>query len=228
MSIRLAALGIFGCVAMTGCKFGGPVPMTPLTLSYEVRENLVTFEDPRHDLIRVAEFVDNRPKRERKTNIPPFISIILAHMRVGRYITGDELWTSGGGSVASAMSQSMSQCMQATNFFKEVKLESDAQPQGGSGLILTGTIDKFYSEQKLTNFWVFFFYKKKLLETPISYCVLTYNLIDAETGQSIKTNTVEATVKKTKQPLIEAGVDAARSAQTLVANEVTTRVLLDF
>lgn len=215
-------------LATGGCKFGGPVKLDPVQLSYELKENLVTFEQPRHDLIRVGQFVDKRPKEEIKGNIPPLFSILVMYMRVGTYRTGDKVWTGSGGTVASDISQGMAKCLKDTNFFKEVKSETVAEPSGGEGMVITGTIESLVGEQDFKNFWVFFFYKKKTFGQAQGRCKITYNLIDAETGQVLKSNSIESVNKESKGSIVKSGQTALGQAQTLIANEVTTRALLDF
>lgn len=228
---NLLLSALLGSILITGgCKFGGPVKMDPVKISYEVKENLVTFEQPRHDLVRVGQFIDKRPKEEVKGNIPPLFSLIVMYMRVGTYRTGDKVWTGGdsSSSVANEISRSMAKCMKDTNFFKEVKSEDSTEPSGGEGMILTGTVESLVGEQDFKNFWIFFFYKKKTFGQAHGTCKITYNLIDAETGQVLKSNTVESVSKESKGTIVKSGLTALGQAQTLVANEVTTRALLDF
>ncbi len=231
---RIPALMLLaGAMLLTGCAALTPLPLPKTPLKYSVQENLVTFENPRHDLVRIGQFVDKRSAAEKKGTKPRFWFALLGWWRIGTYVTPDSVWTDGksSGNTAAQITNTVKECVEKSNFFKKVEVEKTANPSGGEGLILTGEINSLKGTQEVKKYFYFlivYFKNKNQKFPPKGYCKITYRLIDAETNQELKSNTIESNVKDPKMDLCAHGAKALEQAETLMINEVTTRALLDF
>jgi len=230
MKVAYALLMLTTGFSLTACELAGDVKMDPTHLSYVASENLVPFNLPKAKLIRVAQFEDKRERREITGDAPRYYEFLIYGWQIGDFVTGDKVWTSGSQSVSASVSSTLQDCLKKTNFFEAVQAETSPNPTGGSGLILKGQVDSFYASQHLD--WSHYMFgvawgKTDELSSPIGHCKITYALVDAETGQELKRNTVEAEVKNNKISITEAGQQALSQANTLVINEVTTRALLE-
>ncbi len=218
------------CLAMAGCDMitSGSIKMQPRAISYAAQENLVQFEKPKAKLIRVAKFTDKRPVEERKGFKPSKWLLIVYNWQIGTAVSGDSTWSEGKGSdsVATAISGGIKDCLKASNFFEAATTEDNTAPTGGKGVILKGEIEAFSASEDITEYEFLFAvdYTKKP-GTPKGKCKLNYTLVDAETNQELKHNTIEVTIEESQSDASAAGLQALRQAQTRLANEVTKTLL---
>lgn len=216
----IAALGVAAAAALAGCSTtSGRIKIEPLTPKYETSSVVNKADRPQQKLLRIGQFVDKRPDEEKEGNEPGKWYLLIYNWRRGTYVTSDEAWKDG--TVPEHVTKALVDGMKDTNLFEEVKAEATAEPTGGSGYILTGTIDTFVSEQKVSfNETILYDNEKKW--SPRGRCKLTVTLTDAETGQKlIDAKPVTGESNSNKLNITENGSRALSTAVTLLGKDIT-------
>ena len=219
---------------LSACNTTGSKDIVPTAqaLEYKPTRNLVQYDKKQQALIHVALYEDERPEIEMTGDAPEGFNVGLASSKKGTYITGDSIWTEGSGaSTPKKFSQVTAEVLRDSGLFNQVFENDSSAPKVDEGLVLKCRIKSFYGSQEFDAGSVFvgvYRHKHRKVKPPQGVCIIEYKLLDAESGTTLKSNTITAKTSDKRATISEIGQDALNQAVVNLVNEITTRALLEY